>query len=156
MRSLYCTESPEAYFEDFGRAKLAAGVARVRFDPDFAPLVLRNVYDVFLTPHGDCLGLFISQMDPNGFEVRELQGGKSNVAFSYRVVAKRADITSERLKRIAPDVALVLRGNAANAIANAPRPQGPLPRLPAGLGLPGAGGGPPGVGGGGPSGPGGR
>ena len=92
MRSMYCTEATEPYFEDFGRAQLVGGVARVRIDPDFAPLVHRTAYHVFPVAEGDCHGLFVSQQDPNGFEVRELQGGKSSVPFSYRIVAKRVDI----------------------------------------------------------------
>jgi hypothetical protein len=35
---------------------------------------------------------------PNGFDVREVQGGASNIAFSYRVVAKRKDIAGPRLE----------------------------------------------------------
>jgi hypothetical protein len=32
--------------------------------------------------------------------VREQQGGKSNLRFSYRIVAKRKDIDGERLAKI--------------------------------------------------------
>ena len=48
-------------------------------------------------------------MAPSGFEVRELQGGKSSVPFSYRIVAKRVDVAGDR--------------------PNAPQPQGPLKPL---------------------------
>jgi hypothetical protein len=37
---------------------------------------------VFLTPEGDCQGLYVRKRGSR-FEVRELQGGISNVAFSY-------------------------------------------------------------------------
>ena len=47
---------------------------------------------MFLTPEGDCGGLYIKSKRGDGFEVRELQGGTSNVAFSYRIVGRRRDI----------------------------------------------------------------
>jgi hypothetical protein len=125
MRSLYCTEATEPLFEDYGRAQLVAGVARVRIDPDFAPLVHRNAYHVFTEAEGDCHGLYVSQQDANGFEIRELQGGKSSVPFSYRIVAKRVDIAGERLKRVPPEVVNAMKAQG-NAVANAPRPTGPL------------------------------
>jgi hypothetical protein len=55
---------------------------------------------VFLTPEGDCRGLYVSDKRPHQFEVRELQGGTSSLTFSYRVVAKRRDIEGPRLERV--------------------------------------------------------
>jgi hypothetical protein len=49
-------------------------------------------YRVFLTPEGDCKGLYVRSKSAASFEVRELQSGTSSVAFSYRIVAKRKDI----------------------------------------------------------------
>jgi hypothetical protein len=134
MRSLYCTEATEPYFEDFGRGQLIGGMARVRIDPDFAPLVHRNGYHVFLTPEGPSNNLYVTQQDPNGFEVHEM-GGKSSVPFSYRIVAKRVDIVGERLKRVSPDVMNAVKGQA-NAAANVPRPMGPLKPLAPGSNSP--------------------
>src|SRR5262249_26287600 len=85
-----CMESPELWFEDFGAAKLKAGRAVVKLDPDFAKVVTVDEYHVFVTPADDCRGLCVSNKTATGFEVRELQGGTSNVAFSYRIVARRA------------------------------------------------------------------
>jgi hypothetical protein len=90
-RLLHCMESPEHWFEDFGSARLTRGRATVKFDADFAKVVTLNGYRVFLTPEGDCHGLYVRKRG-SSFEVRELQGGTSNVAFSYRIVAKRKDI----------------------------------------------------------------
>jgi hypothetical protein len=75
-------ESPEHWFEDFGTAKLKGGRARD--------------YRVFLTPEGDCRGLYVHRKTAVSFEVRELMGGESAVAFSYRVVGRRRDITRHR------------------------------------------------------------
>jgi hypothetical protein len=104
LRRLYCLESPESYFEDFGdfgEGRLANGQARVGLDHDFAALVHGEGYRVFLTPEGDCNGLYVASKRPEGFEVRELKGGQSGIAFGYRVVAKRKDIAGPRLERVA-------------------------------------------------------
>ena len=57
-------------------------------------------YHVFLTPKGDCKGLYIATQAPTSFEVRELQDGKSTIAFDYRVVAKRKGYERARLAEI--------------------------------------------------------
>ena len=99
-RRLYCVESPESWFEDFGRDQLVNGRVRVRLDNDFAALVHGNNYHVFLTAEGDSNGLYIADRNPNSFEVREKKGGTSSHAFSYRVVAKRKDIAGPRLEKV--------------------------------------------------------
>jgi hypothetical protein len=99
-RRLYSLESPESFFEDFGRARLARGKAYVELDRDFAALVRRTDYYVFLTPEGDGRGLYVSRKGSTGFEVREQHEGTGTVAFSYRVVARRKDIDGARLERV--------------------------------------------------------
>jgi hypothetical protein len=99
-RLLHCMESPECWFEDFGEAKLIDGEAKVRLDDGFASVVKLDMYHVFLTPHGDSHGLYVSHRSESQFEVREQGGGKSNISFSYRIAAKRRDIEGERLARI--------------------------------------------------------
>jgi hypothetical protein len=91
-RALYCMESPEVWFEDFGAAKLKRGRAVVKIDAGFGRVIKRGDYHVFLTPRGDCRGLYVRSQGGASFEVRELAGGKSNVAFSYRIVGRRKDI----------------------------------------------------------------
>ena len=96
QRVLHCMESPEHWFEDFGTAKLKRGRAVVRLDADFAKVIKRGDYRVFVTPEGDCRGLYIHNRSAASFEVRELAGGTSNVAFSYRIVGRRKDIRGHR------------------------------------------------------------
>jgi hypothetical protein len=95
-RVLHCMESPEHWFEDFGTAKLKRGRAVVRLDADFAKVIKRGDYRVFPTPEGDCRGLFVYRKRTASFEVRELMGGKSSIAFSYRIVGRRKDIARHR------------------------------------------------------------
>jgi hypothetical protein len=96
QRALYCMESPELWFEDFGTAKLKRGRAIVQIDSDFAKVIKRGDYRVFPTPEGDCRGLYVYRKSAASFEVRELGGGKSNVAFCYRIVGRRRDIARHR------------------------------------------------------------
>ena len=73
---LYGVASPENWFEDFGSGQLSAGSAKISLDPTFASAVnTGETYHVFLTPDGDCKGLYIASKIASGFEVRELGGG---------------------------------------------------------------------------------
>src|SRR5262245_16393932 len=106
QHALYCMESPELWFEDFGAARLKGGRAVVKLDADFAKVIKRGDYKVFLTPEGDCRGLYVRRNSAS-FEVRELAGGKSSVAFSYRIVARRKDIRApKRFAKIDPRLPL--------------------------------------------------
>jgi hypothetical protein len=91
-------ESPKNWFEDFGSAQLTAGAAQVAIDSDYAQTVNTAVeYHVFVTPNGNCKGLYISNRTAGSFEVRELGGGTSSVPFSYRIVALRKNYENVRL-----------------------------------------------------------
>jgi len=96
--SLYAVQSAENWFEDFGSGQLGRGSATISLEPTFAQTVNTGMdYHVFLTPNGDCKGLYVSNKTAAGFEVRELGGGTSNVAFDYRIVAKRKGYENVRL-----------------------------------------------------------
>jgi hypothetical protein len=95
-RLLVCMESPEPWFEDFGAGRLKGGRAVVKLDADFAKVIKRGDYHVFFTPKGDCRGLYVRRQGGASFEVCELQGGRSSVAFSYRIVGKRKDIKAHK------------------------------------------------------------
>jgi hypothetical protein len=88
-RLLCAIESPESWFEDFGKGRLVNGAAHIALDPDFAAVVDASEYHVFLTPYGDCNGLYVARLTPTSFAVRESDGGNSNVEFAYRLVARR-------------------------------------------------------------------
>jgi hypothetical protein len=83
--------------EDTGEAQLRAGFARVALDPAFENVIDPSVYIVFVTPEGDNRGLYVTNRTPSGFDVRESNGGRSSIAFSYRVVAKPYGNVSPRL-----------------------------------------------------------
>ncbi len=99
-RRLYCLESPESLFEDFGEGKLAGGRGEVKLDPDFATLVHNDKYFVFLTEVGDSGGLYLAAQGPTGFEVRARGSASAGGSFYYRVVARRKDIPGPRLEKV--------------------------------------------------------
>ena len=124
----YGVASPENWFEDFGSGQLSGGAARVSLDPAFASTVnTGETYHVFLTPNGDCKGLYVASKGVDGFEVRELGGGTSNISFDYRIVAKRQGYESIRM----PDVTERMnKMRQRQAELQAKRADGATPRPP--------------------------
>jgi len=98
MVKLFAVESPEVWFDDYGSGRLNHGAATISLDPGFAQTVnTSTAYHVFLTPKGDCKGLYVTNETATGFEVKELGGGASGVAFDYRIVALRKGYENVRL-----------------------------------------------------------
>lgn len=96
--ALYAIEGPENWFEDLGGAQLVDGAAVVHLESTFAQTINTDVdYRVFLTPNGDCKGLYVTNKTANSFEVRELAGGISDISFDYRIIAKRRGYENVRL-----------------------------------------------------------
>ena len=97
--ALYCQESPENWFEDFGEGTLVNGQTHIELDALFLETVTINAANpmkVFVQLEGDCNGVYVSK-GITGFDVVELKNGTSNVPFSYRVVAKRKGFEDKRL-----------------------------------------------------------
>jgi hypothetical protein len=99
-RRLYCMESPESWFEDFGQARLERGCADVTIDSDFAAVVDVNDYQVFLTEYDRHSDLCVVERTTSGFHV-ESKDPAASARFGWRVVAKRRDITGERFAPVA-------------------------------------------------------
>lgn len=93
-KTMFAAEAPEVLFEDYGTGQLVNGTATIQIDPIFS----RNIHvssekplKVFIQLEGDCNGVYVTNKSANGFTVKELQGGTSNVSFSWHIVANRAD-----------------------------------------------------------------
>jgi hypothetical protein len=89
-KTLFAPESPEPWFEDFGKGQLSGGKCRINLDPLFFDCVTvndENPMNVFIQLNDDCNGVFV-RTDNNGFDVLELKSGTSDARFTYRVVAK--------------------------------------------------------------------
>ena len=106
----------------------------MRIDPDFAAVVDLTDYHVFLTGRGGDDLLHVKEQAASGFVVeadrtfaalkgredRDLSG-----AFSWRVVAKRKDITGARLEPVTIPPAPVLP-----PVSEIPTMDMPKPRIP--------------------------
>jgi hypothetical protein len=118
--ALYAVEAPENWFEDAGSGQLSNGSAVISLESIFAQTVNTEMeYHVFLTPKGDCEGLYVSNETAAGFEVHELRHGHSSISFDYRIMAKRTGYENIRL--------------ADKTKQFAPRPKravGPRPHMP--------------------------
>jgi hypothetical protein len=118
--ALYAVESPENWFEDVGSGQLSNGSGVVQLEATFAQTVNAGIeYHVFLTPKGDCEGLYVSNETASGFEVHELRGGHSNIAFDYRIMAHRKGYESIRLADMT---------EASNQLANQKRSLQAVPK----------------------------
>jgi hypothetical protein len=103
--AVYSVQSPENWSEDFGSGALANGAATVVLERTFAQTVNAGAgYHVFVTPTGDCKGLYVTNKSASGFEVHEMGGGVSSVAFDYRIVAKRVGLENVRLEDVTEQV----------------------------------------------------
>ncbi|AIJ38207.1 hypothetical protein [Flavobacterium psychrophilum] len=93
-RVMFCPEAPEVLFEDYGIGKLNDGEVYIILDEILAnSLKVDNKHPlkVFIQLEGDSNGVFVSEKSINGFKVKEVNNGKSNISFSWHIVGNRAD-----------------------------------------------------------------
>ena len=105
-RRLYCVESPESWFEDFGFGELSNGQAQVQLEEGFRSIVDSDAYHVFITEYEDNIteyednnALYVAERSSTGFLVRA-KASQANGRFSYRVVAKRKDHVAPRFDKV--------------------------------------------------------
>ncbi|MEO0295640.1 MAG: hypothetical protein ABIM85_06420, partial [candidate division WOR-3 bacterium] len=99
-RELYCVESPEIWFTEVGSGKLINGKAHIELDPLFLETVTideNNPMKVIITLTDECNGVYVKK-GKTGFDVIELNNGKSNATFDYVVYAKRKGYENKRLE----------------------------------------------------------
>lgn len=93
----FASRTTQPAIEDVGETVLRDGVARVALAADYANTIdLSKPYVVTLTPEGDA-ALYVASRTASGFEVRQIGGGRSSIAFAYRIVAKPYGFKDERL-----------------------------------------------------------
>lgn len=103
-RLLYCQESPELWFEDFGEGQLRNGKAHIELEPVFLKTVTiskEHPMKVFVQlTSGEPMGIVVKK-GLTGFDVvaKDLT---SNATFDYRIVAKRQGYENLRLKKMEP------------------------------------------------------
>lgn len=94
MRVMFCPEAPEVLFEDYGVARLQNGEVYITLDKILtASMKIDETHPlkVFIQLEGDCNGVYVTEKSANGFRVKELNQGNSNVSFSWHIVGSRAD-----------------------------------------------------------------
>lgn len=92
--ALSAPEAPENLFQDYGQGNLKNGFAHIDIDPILAKNIAVNdkhPLRVFIQLEGDSKGVYVTNKTQNGFDVIELNGGKSTLPFTYSIVANRAD-----------------------------------------------------------------
>jgi len=95
-RQLYCEESSEVWFTDYGFGQLESGLDVIAIDPVFAQTVnLDEPYHVFIQVYGDA-DVYVAERTREAFEV-SLRDGDASAEFSYRLIAKRKGFEGERL-----------------------------------------------------------
>ncbi len=124
--ALSSVQSPENWMEDAGSGALSRGATTIQLDPDFAQTVNTGVeYHVYLTPEGECEGLYVSQKSATSFEVHELHGGRSDVAFDYRIMAKRKGYENVRMTDMTENLKKLKRPEPRKTPLVAPAPSTP-------------------------------
>ena len=97
-KALYCQESPEMWFEDFGSAKIRNGKARIEVAEDFLSTVTINdqyPMKVFITPNAKIGEWWVEKGDK--YFILHAPNAEDGSPFDYRIVAKRRGYEERRL-----------------------------------------------------------
>jgi hypothetical protein len=126
----YAVQSAENRIEDYGSGQLSPGSATVTIETAFAETVNTGVeFHVFLTPGGDCKGLYVTNKTANSFEVHELGGVTSSIPFDYKIVAKRRGFETQRLVDVTDRMRVETEAATKKQLAQPlPRPHPPTHR----------------------------
>jgi len=98
QRILFSPEAPEVLFEDYGIGKLINGEVYINLDPvlkESMKIDESHPLKVFIQLEGECNGVFVTEKSENGFKVKELNSGSSNIAFSWHIVGNRKNTVDD-------------------------------------------------------------
>ena len=89
--------------QDFGEVTLKGSSIFVKLAQDFAPLIKRSNYQVFLTANGP-VAVYVRKRTRNGFEIARLKSERdanaNGVQIGYSIVARRSDLSPSRLPKV--------------------------------------------------------
>jgi hypothetical protein len=94
---LFGSESPMPTYSDYGKGTLENGSVHITIEPSFANMIFVDPNNdkadlrVIIQLEGDCKGVYVTNKTSTGFDVKELQGGQSNVKFTFQIVANAKD-----------------------------------------------------------------
>ena len=87
----YTNTSVDVSVNCSGMGRLESGRAEIHFDPTFSELASSEIpIVVTVSPMGSSKGVFVAEVNNNGFVVVENEGGESDVEFSWIAMARRA------------------------------------------------------------------
>lgn len=95
---LYCTETPEVWFEDIGSGQLVNGEVTITLDPIYIETIVvdeKHPMHVFIQMEGESNEVYVIP-GTTSFTVKERDHGTSNAKFSYRIMAKRLNFQDHR------------------------------------------------------------
>jgi hypothetical protein len=140
-RALFCLESAESMLQDFGEVVMKSDSVSVKLPSDFAPLIRRNAYQVFLTSYGP-QSVYVRKRTSTAFEITRIKSEKDqkSLCVGYCIVAPRADLPNSRLPKVKlpsePPKIVAPRIQRIAKISNAPaklrvrvRPLPPAPKV---------------------------
>ncbi|RLD60412.1 MAG: hypothetical protein DRJ05_04710, partial [Bacteroidetes bacterium] len=95
---LYTNVSTDATVQTMGYATISSGKATIVFDGAFTQIVSDgSPIIVTATPTGESKGVYVTNVNKNGFALTENDNGKSNVTVSYIAIGKRKGHESPQL-----------------------------------------------------------
>jgi hypothetical protein len=89
-RALFCVESAECMLQDFGEVTLKGASVFVKLQRDFAPLIKRDKYQVFLTTYGP-EAVYVRKRTRDGFEIARHNppaGAKANSVLDFSTMGE--------------------------------------------------------------------
>jgi len=98
-KAVYCQESPENWFEDFGSAAISNGIARISIATDFLQTVTidsEHPFKVFITPNANIGNWWVEKV--NTEFILHAPDAINGAEFDYRIVAKRKGFENLRLE----------------------------------------------------------
>jgi hypothetical protein len=98
--ALYTYVSTDVCVQTSGIATLSSGKASITFDPVFISIVSsEEPVVVTVTPVGKSNGVYLSEVNSNGFTVVENNDGKSSVTVNYIAIGRRAGYEQPHLAK---------------------------------------------------------
>jgi hypothetical protein len=91
---IYNNTSTELKIYNDGQAQLTNGKKFIEFDNTFKNAIKsESTPTITVSPMGECNGIYVVEVNSNGFWVKEMMNGNSNVTFSWIAIGKRNNDT---------------------------------------------------------------
>lgn len=95
---MYTLVSPEMTVQTYGIGQMQNGKASINFDAAFANIVSDSEpIIVTITPIGKSKGVYLEQVNSDGFMVEENENGKSSIQFTWIAIGKRSGFENKSL-----------------------------------------------------------